>query len=199
MRCFPAVFACWTLIAFGLSGCASWQEKSVTPPSLQARQMLYDLNAWTLEGRIAAKTGNEGWNANLSWEHLADEERVRLSGPFNQGAVSIVLGKDQISISEADGSTTRSDNPDELLKTRLGFAVPLRSLRFWVLGLPAQNSAYTTESDAAGGLLGFEQEGWTLRYDSFESVKNFVLPRKMTIRGNDASLKLIADEWVVNQ
>ncbi len=179
-----------------LAGCAGLPEKNVSPPLTEARQRLYELPAWKLEGRIAAKVDQEGWNANLLWEHDGRQERLLISGPFNQGAVSIIVQNDLVYINEGNGVTSFSKDPDSYLKSRLGFAVPLQSLRFWLLGLPAPHVDYKPELDAEGGLKGFQQQGWVLDFERFAAVGDYVVPKKMTVQGRDVRLKLIADEWI---
>jgi outer membrane biogenesis lipoprotein LolB len=68
-----------------------------------------------------------------------------------------------------------------------------------VLGLPDPNVEYKARLDAAGGLIGFEQQDWALAFESFDAVGDLALPKKMSIRGGAVTLKLIADEWVVKQ
>jgi len=192
-----AILACGWLAAAGLSGCAAWPGKAVTPAVAQSRQGLYQLQAWKLEGRIGAKVGDEGWSANLFWEHEGGQDRLRIAGPFSQGAVSIIVQSDLVYVNEGKGVVTLSREPDDWLKKRLGFTVPLRSLRYWVLGLPAPDAEYKAVLDAAGGLAGFEQQGWAVAFDGFGSAGGFVLPKKMSVRGGAATLKLIADEWIL--
>ncbi len=190
---------CGVLIASSLIGCATLPEKTVTPRTTEARQRLYDLPAWKLEGRIAAKTGSEGWNANLFWEHDGGQERLRIFGPFSQGAVSIIVQNDLVYVNEGNGITSFSRDPDAYLKNRLGFTIPLQSLRFWVLGLPAPGIDYQAEGGSSGGLKGFQQQGWVMAYESFDAVGDLLLPRKMSIRGHEVVLKLIADDWVIKK
>jgi outer membrane lipoprotein LolB len=190
-RLFVPVYA--LLIAAGLSGCAPFMGDAVAPRLPEAQQQLYRINAWKLEGRIAVKAGNEGWNANLFWEHEDGQDRLRIYGPFSQGAVSIIVQSDLVYINEGNGVVSSSREPDALLKKKLGFTVPLRSMRYWVLGLPAPDTDYHAQADGKGG---FEQQGWALDFTRFEHVGQFVMPQKMTIRGNAVSLKLVVDEWV---
>jgi outer membrane lipoprotein LolB len=187
---------CALLIAAGLTGCAPFMGGAVAPRLPEAQQQLYRIKAWKLEGRIAVKSGNEGWNANLFWEHEDGQDRLRIYGPFSQGAVSIIVQSDLVYINEGNGVVSSSRDPDDLLKKRLGFTVPLRSMRYWVLGLPAPDTEYHAETDGKGGFKGFEQQSWMLDFTSFENVGQFVMPQKMTIRGNAVSLKLVVDEWV---
>ena len=187
---------CGLLIIAGLNGCATFIGAGQTPRLTQFQEKLYSVKNWTLDGRIAVKAGQEGWNANLFWEHDVGQDRLRIYGPFSQGAVSIILQGHMVYINEGNGIVTSSHDPDDLLQKRLGFSVPLSSLRFWVLGLPAPDNQYRAELDDKGGLKGFEQQAWVLGYESFENVDNFVMPKKMTIQGNQVRLRLVVDQWV---
>ena len=199
MRLKQLAFACGWLLVACLPGCALLAGKSSKPPMTESRQQLYRLPVWKLEGRIAAKMGQEGWNANLVWEHEGGQERLRIFGPFNQGTVSIIVQSDLVYVNEGNGVVTSSRDPNGWLKSRLGFAVPLRSLRYWVLGLPAPDAEYTPELDAGGGLVGFQQGGWALSFERFDAIGDKVLPKKMTIRGSEVVLRLVADEWIFKQ
>lgn len=185
------------LIASSLTGCAPFMGWAVAPRLTEVQRQLYSVNAWKLEGRIAVKAGDEGWNANLFWEHEGGQDRLRIYGPFSQGAVSIIVQSDLVYINEGNGVVTRSSDPDDLLKKKLGFAVPLRSLRYWVLGLPAPDIDYQAKVDAEGGFTGFEQQAWVLGFENFEKVANFIMPQKITILGNVVRLKLVVDEFVI--
>ncbi len=187
------------LLLASLTGCAPFINGAVSPQLTEVRQQLYQVKNWKLEGRIAVKVGNEGWNANLFWEHEDQQDRLRIYGPFSQGAVSIIVQNDLVYINEGNGITSSSPDADALLKAKLGFTVPLRSLRFWVLGLPAPETGYHAELDATGGLKGFEQQAWTLDFERFQTVGSDVLPQKMTIEGNSVRLKLVVDEWVLKK
>ena len=187
---------CGLLVVSGLSGCAPFMGGNLPTRSTEAQQQLYASKAWTLEGRIAVKSGNEGWSANLYWEHDGGQERLRLYGPFGQGAVSIILQNQMIYINEGNGVVNSSRDPEELLTRKLGFSVPLGSLRYWVLGLPAPDISYQAELDDKGGLKGFQQQAWVLGFENFENVGNFVMPQKMTIQGSQVRLRLVVDEWV---
>lgn len=184
----------WMIILLSLGGCSLFRPAEgpgeALPPGI--------LKSWTLEGRIGVKTPKEGWTANLVWEHEAHQDRLRISGPFSQGMVSIVVQDDLIHINEGNGVEQTSREPDALLKERLGFSVPLRSLRYWVTGVPAPDAEYR-EEQGAGAARRFSQQGWMLAYEKFAPVKGLLLPQKATINGHDVRLKLIADEWVVKE
>jgi outer membrane lipoprotein LolB len=176
-----------------LHGCA-WFGKGQQPtlPSQPAKQALLALKTWKLEGRIGVQTREDGWSANLFWEHEGGQERLRISGPFSQGMVSIIVQKDLIYINEGHGAAQSSTDPEALLQARLGFAVPLRSLRYWVLGAPNPETPFTPLTGA-----GFAQEGWRLAFQEFIQQDGLELPRKFSVANPSVKLKLIVDAWSV--
>jgi len=110
----------------------------------------------------------------------------------NQGLVSIVVQKDLIYVNEGDGVTTLSRDPDAMLRQRLGFAIPLTSLRYWVLGVSDPDEASVSLSKA-----GFRQLGWEVVVDELTPVSGWNLPQKLRVQGAGVRLKILADTWDV--
>lgn len=175
-----------------LQGCASFRSEPTAPALPPGAQSLYALKSWRLEGRIGVQTSGDAWQANLFWEHAGTQDRLRISGPLSQGMVSIIVQKDLIYINEGNGVDKLSKNPEAELRERLGFSVPLSSLRYWILGVPAPDAPYSLV--AAGG---FQQLGWTIRVDKTVETRGRVLPSKMRVENGDVAvkLKIVADTW----
>jgi len=199
MKYSRALPVCFLLIASWLSACAPFTRKDVNPPLTTIQHQLYGVKNWKLEGRIAVKAGLEGWNANLSWAHEDRQDRLLISGPFSQGAVSIIVQADLVYINEGNGVVSSSREPDELLKSKLGFSVPLHSLRYWVLGLPDPDVEYQTTVDTANGPNGFAQQTWKLVFENYEKLGDYFMPHKITVQGNGVRLKLVVDDWLLTK
>lgn len=180
--------------ALVLSGC-SWLAPPTEPvPALADRQRLGAVESWRLAGRIAVHTEGDAWTADLEWYHGPEGDRMDLTGPFAQRAATIRYRSRYIAFDAADGTHAESDDPDALLLERLGFAVPLDALRYWVLGLPRPGDA-VIRPDVPTGEEGFDQAGWALRYAGYRREGEWVLPRKMTARRGAVTLKLVVDNW----
>jgi len=181
-------------IGMGLQGCTGVQTR---PAAVDAAH-LAGLERWRLEGRIAVQTPDDAWQASLAWEHDGRQDRLLVSGPLNQGTVSIVLQDDLILINEGNGNERISRDPDALLKEKLGFSIPLQSLRYWVLGVSAPGEA-SEEMDLYpdGRLKHLKQAEWSLDYERYRDWDRLVLPQKILIQGRSLKLKLFADEWTV--
>ena len=173
-------------------GCATPPILSDAGYKIIGRQHLYGLKRWEFQGRFAVRDASDSWTANISWQHQANTDRVKMSGPLGQGAVEIVLTGDHINIDRGDGDSELSDNPDELIKQRLGLFVPVKALRYWVLGLPSKGDRFKEIKD------GFIQSGWSVSIPRQMKADNQLMPHKLVASNNETRLKLIIDQWRLN-
>jgi outer membrane lipoprotein LolB len=171
---------------------------AVVPPEQEIKyseirnQQLYDLLQWHLLGRIAMANDKDSWSAKIDWLHQVDKDVLNLSGPLGQGAVRIVLYPDSIMIDQGDGQVGFSKNVDQYIKQQLGFFVPLVALRFWVIGLNEPGKPFVSFDD------GFSQFSWNIKYHNYIQVGDGWMPRKISIKNNSAKLKLMIDQWTIN-
>jgi outer membrane lipoprotein LolB len=178
------------ILLLALSGCATFQGGGTDKPVGLSPDQLVN---WSLEGRIGVHAAKDSWQADLAWSHDPKQDRLRLSGPLSQGLVSIILQRDLIYINEGDGIDHLARDPEAALKARLGFAVPLKSLRCWVLGIP--NAGEPWQPLAAGPEGAFVQQGWRIVPSSAVTVGGYSLPGRLLIEGGGVRLKIIVDQW----
>ena len=179
------------LIIF-LAGCATSPILSDAEYKRAGRQHLYELERWEFQGRFAVQDARDSWSANISWRHQADIDRLKLSGPLGQGAVEIVLTDGHIIIDRGDGDAEFSDNPDELIQRNLGVFVPVKALRYWVLGLPRKGDHFIEIKD------GFIQSGWSVSIPKLMKADDQLMPHKLVVANKETKLKLIVDQWKLN-
>jgi len=175
-----------------LSACSSTPIRQEVRYSEINNEHLLDLLRWQFTGRIALSNQTDSWSANIVWLHDGDQDTVNLFGPLRQGAVRIVLNPDSIMIDQGNGDIGYSRDPDFYINQQLGFFIPVSALRYWVTGLTAPSTPYLALNS------GFSQLQWNIEYKNFVTVQKEVLPQKMSIKNNKAKLKLVIDEWILN-
>lgn len=188
--------ACFVCVA-GVAGCASLDPEPVRVLTSAERQKLYDIGAWAMDGRIAVDAEGDAWHAGFSWRHDTREDVLRIAGPLGQGAVDIVVRGQWIRITHSDGTSEVSDQSAELLYARLGVAVPLSALRYWVLGVPEPGNEHVLRYDATGQLRALRQDGWNVIYERYTAEGDWVLPKKILISQSEIKLKIIVDQWMI--
>ena len=198
IRCFRPLVAGVGLL---LAACAT------TPPVSRAeltaaeqQAVLRELPGYSLDGRVAVRAGEEGWQATVQWQQRGEVSEVRLSGPFGAGAVRLRLQRDELQVIDARGRQLKGEEANDALRQQLGFVPPLTSLRYWLLGLP--DPALQSGQAASGGgaaTTEFDQQDWHLRYEDFRSEKtasgNVLAPRKLTATREAIRLRLVVDRW----
>jgi outer membrane lipoprotein LolB len=156
---------------------------------LAAREHLYAVENWSFQGRMAIHSQQESWSASLQWQHQTESDHLHLSGPLGQGATQIILTADSIRIDQGDGQAEYSEQPDWLIRQRLGIFVPVRALRYWVVGLVQPGLEFKEIEN------GFEQAGWMIQYLQFMQSGDELMPHKIVVTKQNTKLKLIIDQW----
>lgn len=180
------------ILAIFLTACSTQPIRKENTYSRTVSQGLYDMAQWSLEGRMVLTEPNDSWSANINWEHAHEAEEIKLSGPLGQGAVVIHLTGDLVTVARGGGDVQSSTQPEQFINQQVGVFVPVRSLRYWVVGLPKPDEAY---DDFLGG---FKQAGWVINYQQMQFVSGQSMPRKIIVMNDQVKLKIIIDQWVLN-
>jgi outer membrane lipoprotein LolB len=187
-------------LALVLAGCAL--QRPVPGTSIawaERRSALLDLEDWELSGRIGVKSGDEGGQGRLEWRQAGDAARLRVSGPFGAGAWELRWDPREAVLSNGDGEIALayagSDALDRMLAEQVGWQFPAAQTRYWVLGIAAPGSRSRLLYGPDGWLEGLEQDGWTVGYAGFAERGGYWMPRKITVQGSDARLRLVVDRW----
>lgn len=202
MRCSSIGFS--ALFPLLLAACAAPGPEPVRiegPPDLTAwearRGELAALDRWTLEGRVGIVAGEEGGSGSLDWTQQGETVALRLNGPFGVGGFSVTGDGEALTLRTSDGESLTTADLEAELAWRLGYVIPVRSLRYWVRGLPAPGPVQETRVDRAGLLRELRQGGWRVRYQAYESVGPYVLPVRMSVEGEGVRLKLAIGDWTL--
>jgi outer membrane lipoprotein LolB len=183
----------FSAILLMISGCTALAPVPGEVYMKSGRSHLYDLGEWRLEGRIAITGIKDSWTANIEWWHLPGVEKLKLSGPLGQGATVIELTDEKVTIDRGSGKVSTSNQPEQFINQQIGIFVPLRSLRYWAIGLPEEEQEFQPTAD------GFVQEGWLVAYKEMQKSGNETLPRKLTVTKPQVKLKLVVDQWVIDE
>ncbi len=202
------------VLAMLAAGCAT-----VPPPppvenpaaAWQARQAeLRTLSAWTLQGRLAMRAAEEGWQASVNWIHDGARQQIDLTGPLGRGHLRLTQDNGGAELRDADQKTWRAENAEQLLYRTTGWLVPLDGLNYWILGLPAPGPAAKLALDDQGRLKTLDQSGWDIRFLEYARSGSLDLPSKIFIKrqgdGNaagspnhvDVEVRLIVELWTLD-
>jgi outer membrane lipoprotein LolB len=178
---------------FAVAGCASLRESAVLPSALPGdwdgrRLALQSWSRFDWHGRVAVASGDDGFSAALRWSQRERRSRVEFDGPMRIGGLRL----------EFDGGRLADESARADLEQRLGFVLPLESLRYWVLGVPDPTLSFAETPDAGYARLeGLQQAGWTLRFTGYAPVAggNYELPQRIEATRESVRVRLLVEGW----
>lgn len=183
------------LLALGLvlAGCATWHDRAVLPTSLSGdwevrRGELQALARFDLQGRLAVASGEEGFTAALRWSQRAERARLEVDGPLGVGGLRVELVQGRL----------RDEALRAELEQRLGFVLPVESLRYWMLGVPdPARSAVEQRAAATPTLEALRQEGWTVLFTRYAPVagSDYELPQRIEASREAVRVRLLIERW----
>ena len=91
---------------------------------------------------------------------------LALDGPLGIGGLRVALEGEELEIATSRGEKLDGDAARAELERRLGFALPLAELRWWLLGIPAPGEAAVNAGCGHGEIHDFMQDGWRVSINS---------------------------------
>jgi outer membrane lipoprotein LolB len=168
------------------------------PVAWEARRVaLTAQSAWTMEGRAAIANADDGWSGALTWVQDGEAIDLRFEGPLGFGGLRIRGDAAALAVTTSKGETFDVLDPERDLEAKLGWPLPVRSMRYWVTGIPDPAGEFAADYDAAGRPRRIEQGGWTVRYEGFQPAAAMEMPRRVTIERADLRIKLVAERWAL--
>lgn len=182
----------------GLYGCATSPIDTGVQPEVaryEQLQRLRDLDAWSLQGRVALSTAEESFSGSIFWEQVDDDLDLRFRAPLGLGGFRVIGDEELIEVAMSSGESFLAEDPGPAFEQAFGWSLPVHSLRYWMLGLPDPTSEHQEILDTRGTPSRLRQGGWTIEYDRFQRVNDSLLPTKLQITGRGVRIRVAVDHW----
>ncbi len=162
----------------------------------QRQEALIQLTGWRLSGAIGIRQNSDAWSANLRMQTIAiDEYTLDFIAPLGAGTLKLVGTPSEVTWTDNKGRTRRANNAESLLKSTMGWTLPITNMYFWLRGLPAPGIGASTKFDNVHHLTHLEQQGWRIDYLRYTAAGGLDLPSKVTLKRGDLSIKIVINSW----
>lgn len=187
-----------------MTACATIPSRPILQPItatsnawLSQQQQINLISDWTVRGRIAVQMTQQGGSASIFWKQQDQDYAIELFGPLGVGAVYLNGMPGQIVLTSSKGEHLQAATPEILIQRALGWNLPVTNLKYWIRGIPVQGQTKTTQFNNLGQLSQLQQDGWTINYLSYFTVKNVFLPQQILLQGQGLVVKIFIDNWQV--
>ncbi|OOG59969.1 lipoprotein insertase outer membrane protein LolB [Rhodanobacter sp. C03] len=159
-------------------------------------QALAHADHWTLEGRLGVSDGKTGGSGSFSWTQNGEQYEFVLRGPAISGMnFRLSGGPDGALLEGLNGGPLHGPDAEVLMHKALGWEVPLRDLRAWVLGLRADSgpAELSFGTDRLPSLL--QQDGWAVDYREWDATRQPPLPKVVFAGKPPYKVRLSIESW----
>ena len=156
---------------------------------------LAGVDHWTLQGRLGVSDGHTGGSGDLSWTQDGARYEFVLRAPVTGKSFRLSGGPEGALLEGLDGGSLRGPDAEALMRKALGWEVPLRDLRAWVLGLRADSgpAELSFGTDRLPALL--QQDGWAVDYREWDNTRQPPLPKKVYAARPPYKVRLLIDSF----
>ncbi|TAM05583.1 MAG: outer membrane lipoprotein LolB, partial [Rhodanobacter sp.] len=118
-----------------------------------------------------------------------------LRAPITGKSFRLSGGPDGALLEGLDGGALQGPDAEVLLRKALGWEVPLRNLRAWVLGLRADGGPAKLSFGANRLPSLLQQDGWTVDYRVWDDNRHPPLPTKVYAAKPPYKVRLSIESW----
>ena len=179
-----------------LSGCAYFRKPAPAVVSYVPWKTRYmehrKIKRWDMSGVLSITHKKKRDIVRFAWNQNYNDYSIKLSGPMNMGGVRIDGSKERVKFWRSSDEVIEASTPEELVSSELGWSIPVSDIRYWVLGMPAPGKVDYKYFDRYGHLNFFKQNGWRVKYSSFQVGvrKNLDLPSIVELQNKDVAVKI---------
>ena len=203
MKCMESKNVCLLIgIIFFLSACSfiPWNKNQNSVLNFLTAE---ELNTWNLVAKISLTKKNKNITGSLTWRRQKNIDEIQFISP-----TGIVLGtliaKDNEFTLETEKRTQKVRKLEELFTEDFPWPVSIESMGFWVRGLSNPNlETQKLAPDKNGRIIEMIQDGWKIVFSGKivleQGANRFELPKRITLKKDQLSLRWISTEWQTNQ
>ena len=178
--------ACATRQGLDLPDLGGWESR---------RALLGELDDWAFNGRIGVVAGDDGFSGSLRWLQQGDDFEATVSGPLGIGTVRLDGNGRRVQLTDKDGNRTVLEDAERDLYLRYGWTIPVRSLRYWALGIPDPELPAETVLGDDGQLLSLVQGGWQVDITRYGEGGGQAMPTRLRAASEQTRVKLAIHTW----
>jgi outer membrane lipoprotein LolB len=183
-------------LAVVLAGCVTQPRRAPEGAAWEVRRaQLQQREQFDLRGRVAVAAGQDGFNARMRWLQNGSHSQLWLDGPLGVGGAQVSLDEGALSVRNSKGESLSDAAARTELETRLGFDPPLRSLRYWIQGVPDPAAQAEETLDDQQRLAALVQDGWRISYTGYRASGDEWLPERLTLQRESVRVRVLIDSW----
>ena len=153
--------------------------------------------SFSLSGRFAIRQDQHRDTVLVRWEHAVGREHLTLSTPLGNQVMLLEASPGHARLTLPDRAPLEAADAASLMRSALGYALPVQGLAQWVSGTLPLSAITASEGVGEAYTVRFSEDGWTGVLERWREIGAERLPGLITIERDDLHLRLVVDSWSV--
>lgn len=160
---------------------------------------------WSLVGRIAVSNQGKGGSGRIEWSQAGPDYRITLSAPVTRQGWQLSGHAGSARLDGLEGGPRSGTDAQALLLAATGWDIPVDALAQWVRAARSPGLGPARIDYGSDGLpWRIRQANWSIEYrwppaDAAMPTAQIRLPKRLDVTRGEASVRLIVDEWGIDQ
>ena len=161
-------------------------------------EFLEKLDNWEFRSRITIQTNEKAFSGRLHWIQSNNNSYLTINGALGFGAIKIEIDNSRILLIDNNGIMTEFENPKEDIFNFYGWHIPIKSLKYWLLGISNPLVEKKISVDKNGYLSSLQQGDWLLTVSRYKRYAGKNMPFILKINNFDTKITMVIDKWMLN-
>jgi outer membrane lipoprotein LolB len=194
------------LLIMLLGACSTTRPIKPEPGSIneiQHQLSLSQLQHWQIEGRMAFKSSDEKFSANLNWQQDSAQYDIKLTS-FIGTSIMRMQGEPGAVQLEADGKNYQDSDASLLIASITGWNIPVEQLPAWLKGQVDKQDRVVFSNEGLLQQLSpqcAKCDAWAITYSAYKQVKDIWLPHQIQLNNLNQPnnlIKIRINQWQLN-
>ncbi|MCV2886667.1 lipoprotein insertase outer membrane protein LolB [Aestuariibacter sp. AA17] len=183
-----------------LTGCATKPQAPISLNASAHQAQLANIHQWSIKGRMAFKSTEDKFSANLNWVQNTQEYDVKFTTFIGTHLMSM-RSTDEFAEMQIDDQYYVDANAETLIQRTTGWHIPLSHLPQWIKGQFTENATY--RFDERGLLQSLSPHctscgEWQITFGQYQKINHVWLPHQLVLTNpleHNTQIKIRIHTW----
>jgi len=150
---------------------------------------------WSLAAHIGVSNEHDSGSGELDWQQNGVAYTFTVRAPVTGKTWKLSGDEGHAKLEGVEQSAIEGNDAEALLRTRVGWDVPLVALRAWVLGMRAPAAPAQVSYADSGLPAKITQSGWSVEYRDWYTDRNPPVPKRVFASRGATRVKMAIESF----
>ena len=144
---------------------------------------------------MSIRHANQSNAFSFDWQQNQQDYELQFFAPLGLGSLRVLGNASNVVLWQSATRKITAKTPEALMRSQLGYSLPVTCLYYWIRGLPDPRLPMTKILDPYNHLSELQQQGWKINFQNFKTFAGVDLPATITLVNETMRVKIVITNW----